>query len=335
MENFSLKKELVSLVKSYARDMRVLLADDNDSDIEFYRVLFGKNFNVFDVTHNGKEAIDLFKSKPRGYYDLVVTDVDMPVMNGLELVKEIRNCSLSQSIIVLTGVEDLKVNQSISFYCIDGLLPKPIDSEKLYALLYRVLKRVSDEKDYEGYVSILENNNIIDCNANKLKRAIEILEPLNEVDEVKEAIQLLDALSNSEEGLLKKRDKIKHDEPEPDFIDDEFFDFESEDVESAIEQMHLAEHEKITAKEFMSRGLVDSDTVHDVEDILEKFKDATDHLDDLSEEYLESFKDVIGSFITILNISYEFKDIAYGLEKLYTQTLKRVDLQKIDRKLFN
>jgi len=207
MENFNLKKELIPLVKSYSRDMKVLVAEDNSSDIEFYRVLFGKNFNVFDVVRNGKEAIDLFKSKPKGYYDLVITDVNMPVMNGLELVKEIRNYSLSQRIIVFTGVDDLRVNQNISFYYVDGLLPKPIDSEKLYVLLYRVLKRVSDEKDYESYVSILENNNVVDCNANKLKRVIEILEPLKDMNEVKEAIQLLDALLNNEERLSGKIDK--------------------------------------------------------------------------------------------------------------------------------
>ena len=71
MERLDIKKELKPLVKSYAKDMRVLVADDNKSDIEFYRVLFGKYFKTFDVAHNGKEAIELYKSHPKGYLTLL------------------------------------------------------------------------------------------------------------------------------------------------------------------------------------------------------------------------------------------------------------------------
>ena len=329
MRSSGSKKELISLVKSYARDMKILVVDDNRFDVKFYDVLFGKHFKVFDVAQNGKDAIELFKIKPKGYYDLITTDINMPVMDGLELVKEIRSYSLSQSVVVITGVNDLKVNQEI-FYYIDGLLPKPVDSKRLYALLYKILKRVSDEKDFENYVSYLEESQTLsDFNIDKLNIAIKKLEYLKDVDGVSEALdalyELLEYNKISSETIGDYADS-RDDEIE--FIDDEFFDFESEDVGSAIERMHLADHEKITAKEFMSEGLIDSGTIDDIVDILEEFRNTAGCSDELNGEYLEHFEEVISSFITILNISYEFRDIAYGLEKLYTQTLIRGGIYK-------
>ena len=50
MERLDLDKDLRPLVKSYAKEMRVLMVDDNESDIEFYRILFGKYFQFHQKT---------------------------------------------------------------------------------------------------------------------------------------------------------------------------------------------------------------------------------------------------------------------------------------------
>ncbi|MDF1876643.1 response regulator, partial [Sulfurimonas sp. SAG-AH-194-L11] len=82
-------KKLTPLVKSYARDMKILLVDDQSSNIDFYKVAFGKYFNVCDVALNGQIALDMYNEESN-YYDLIITDVNMPVMDGLEFVKNIR-----------------------------------------------------------------------------------------------------------------------------------------------------------------------------------------------------------------------------------------------------
>lgn len=101
-----------------------------------------------------------------------------------------------------------------------------------------------------------------------------------------------------------------------DFFDDDFFDFDSEDVDSAINKMHYDEKEKISAVEFMQEDLIDDHMIADLDDAIEHYDDYTSHIDNFDDEYLSLVSKCLEEFITILNVSYEFRDLAYALESL-------------------
>jgi CheY-like chemotaxis protein len=66
---------------------RILLVDDNKMNVLLAQTILKKWEMIYDSAYDGKEALDLFKNNE---YDLVLTDIQMPVMGGVELTHEIR-----------------------------------------------------------------------------------------------------------------------------------------------------------------------------------------------------------------------------------------------------
>lgn len=199
--------KLTPLVKSYARDLKILIVDDEKTNIEFYKIAFGKFFNICDVAYNGQEALDMYQ-KDTNYYDLIVTDIDMPILNGLELVEIIREVNMEQSIVVITAITDITINQSLAFYYIDGLLPKPLDTKKLFIMLYRVLKKISEKKELYAYIQNLEDeaNQALEYQS-YFELLINKLKPLNDKKEVQESIALMKTLIGKNEVVHQENIK--------------------------------------------------------------------------------------------------------------------------------
>ena len=73
------------------RGKRILLAEDNEINREIVAALLsGLGFSV-DGAVNGAEAVERFLSSSMGYYSIILMDIQMPVMNGLEAVAAIRS----------------------------------------------------------------------------------------------------------------------------------------------------------------------------------------------------------------------------------------------------
>ena len=70
---------------------RILVAEDNELNRELIDEMLGEYGLQLEMAHNGKEAINLYESKPAGYYDLIISDIQMPVMDGYALSHAIRS----------------------------------------------------------------------------------------------------------------------------------------------------------------------------------------------------------------------------------------------------
>lgn len=118
---------------------RVLLVEDNEINAEVVvAMLQMKNIEV-EVVYDGEEAVDCFEQSPAGYYNAILMDITMPVMNGVEASKVIRNLhkqdAMSVPIIAVTA-NDMFENRFLARkYGIDDYIPKPIEPESLYAIL--------------------------------------------------------------------------------------------------------------------------------------------------------------------------------------------------------
>ena len=123
---------------------RVLVVEDNAINIEIAKnILLHKEFEV-EVALNGQEAVDAFKVHEPGYYDVILMDIRMPIMDGLEAADCIRNMAerpdgANIPIIAMTAnafEEDVKKSFMAGM---NGHLSKPINIKKMYALLDEVL----------------------------------------------------------------------------------------------------------------------------------------------------------------------------------------------------
>lgn len=107
---------------------RVLLIDDDRGIRSAYLRLLRKYGYLAEVASDGNEAIELLASKS---FDVILTDVVMPGMNGLEFLRTIREQGLDVPVVLMTGFPDIEnAAQAVEFGATRYLV-KPVDDEKL------------------------------------------------------------------------------------------------------------------------------------------------------------------------------------------------------------
>lgn len=112
---------------SALQNKKILVVDDNKiNQIVTSKILKGYNVEVM-VASSGPEAIDLVRREP---LDLILMDINMPVMNGFETTERIRSFNTDIPIIALTAVEIEKVTESSSFELMDDFIIKPYHNER-------------------------------------------------------------------------------------------------------------------------------------------------------------------------------------------------------------
>lgn len=94
------------LLKEKVKDLKVLFVDDELDVRNGTGVFLRKFFDEVVVSSDGKEALDTFKEDKN--FDVLITDILMPVMDGVDLAKEIRKISPNMFIIFLTASRGIK-----------------------------------------------------------------------------------------------------------------------------------------------------------------------------------------------------------------------------------
>ena len=124
---------------------RILLAEDNELNQEIaVEILGGAGFTT-EVAENGKVAVEMLQRSDPGYYQLVLMDVQMPVMSGYEAVREIRQLENQRlagiPVIAMTANAFEEDKQEALRNGMDGHIAKPINIELLFTTLNKVLTR--------------------------------------------------------------------------------------------------------------------------------------------------------------------------------------------------
>lgn len=122
---------------------RVLLVEDNDLNLEIAETILDMVGCKVESAKNGQEAVDKFLETPVNYYDVILMDIRMPILDGFEATKIIRTAEKEDArtvpIIALSANafdEDTKKSIDAGM---NGHLAKPIDIKHLYKVLNKVL----------------------------------------------------------------------------------------------------------------------------------------------------------------------------------------------------
>ncbi|MSS62512.1 diguanylate cyclase domain-containing protein [Velocimicrobium porci] len=139
------EKKPVELTQYHFQGHRVLLAEDNEINIEIAAGILNMVGFEVEQAENGKEALEKFEQSSEFYYDVILMDIKMPVMDGWDTARRIRKMKRKDSkkvpIIAMTAnAFDEDVKRSVESG-MNGHLSKPIDTGKMLEILESVLKQ--------------------------------------------------------------------------------------------------------------------------------------------------------------------------------------------------
>lgn len=153
---------------------RVLVADD----MKIIRTGIGailKNKYNFEIIEgeNGEDAFERFLNEK---VDFIMTDIKMPIIDGLEFIKNVRDIDENIPIVVISGYGEFEYAQRAIDMGVSGYILKPIEDKAFDEIIYKILKELEEIEIKTRYKSILnmkENNNQYSEHVNKVKQYID------------------------------------------------------------------------------------------------------------------------------------------------------------------
>ncbi len=147
-------EDLKSL-KEIAKDYSILyVEDDVDARTQVLDILEMIFKEVF-VAGDGVEGLDLFK-KHSSKVDLVLTDVQMPNMDGLKMTEAIKEIDSSKHILILSAHNDIAYFSKAIDIGVDGFIIKPIVAKKLFTSLKKAIYLINSQKLERSYHDEIE-----------------------------------------------------------------------------------------------------------------------------------------------------------------------------------
>lgn len=125
--------------KASIHNLRILLVEDNELNMEIAQYLLEDAGAVVTKAFDGKQAVDLFAQNPAGTFDVILMDVMMPVMNGIEAAKAIRLMDRSDArlipIIAMTANAFDEDRQTTRNAGMNAHLSKPLDGKEVLRVI--------------------------------------------------------------------------------------------------------------------------------------------------------------------------------------------------------
>src|SRR4051812_1949201 len=121
------------------RPLNILIVEDEPSIVSAIRFSLAASDRNLSSAANGAEALDRIE-KQNPPFDLVLTDNNMPRLNGLELVRGLRARNFAGKIIVVSAHLSPEMQETYKTLRVDGMLPKPFNVDDLRVLVKRVVQ---------------------------------------------------------------------------------------------------------------------------------------------------------------------------------------------------
>ena len=133
----SIKKEEIQPISIEKNKFTILIAEDNESNYKLFASILKGEYQLIHAW-DGQEAVEMFKQyNPQ----IILMDINMPVMDGYEATKEIRKYSAKVPIIAITAFAYASDEQRVMESGFDGYMPKPINARLLKAQLTEIMQK--------------------------------------------------------------------------------------------------------------------------------------------------------------------------------------------------
>ena len=133
VENVDLER-----IKKICRKVTILCVEDDFELRNQLVVLLSNFFNDIFVAIDGEEALDLYKEQ--GGFGIVLTDLNMPKMDGIELIKEIKKIDENQKVVVLTAHNEGSYLDELDRLKITSFMEKPVKLNDFIKVILNLVK---------------------------------------------------------------------------------------------------------------------------------------------------------------------------------------------------
>ncbi len=166
---------MLTLDRSLLRKIKILYVEDEIEIQQATMTTLTALFQNVVAANNGKEALELFQE--HGDFDIVVTDINMPIMNGLELIEHVKQEKSSFPVVIISAHTDIDFFQKAIDFNVNGYILKPVDIKRLVETIFQAV---------EGRV---------------LRKELEVLNS-NLINKVKEKTYELNSILNSQDNIV-------------------------------------------------------------------------------------------------------------------------------------
>ncbi len=163
------------ILYEYTKNIRVLFVEDAISLRETMSLLLSSYFLELVSAVDGVDALKKIQNSPN-QFDLVMSDINMPNMNGIEMAKVILKDDPYIHIIFISAYNDVGYLQEAIDIGVSGFLSKPLKKESLEKAIFKVSQTISDNKFVLSHMEMMEELNMELENKNeKLEKSLRLL----------------------------------------------------------------------------------------------------------------------------------------------------------------
>lgn len=134
---------------SFSKDLNVLFIEDNLDVREQLTKLLENFFSNISICFNGLEAIENYKKfyeENACYYDLVITDISMPKIDGIELCRQILELNNKQEILIISAHTEKEKLEKLNSLGVEHILQKPVEHTSLISTLSSLISSIKESK---------------------------------------------------------------------------------------------------------------------------------------------------------------------------------------------
>lgn len=146
--------ENLNKVIEFTKDLNILFVEDDKSARTSTILLLEEFFKKIDVATNGEEGLNYFKNNIEDI-DMIITDINMPKLSGLDMIEEIRKIDANIPIVIFSAHYESEYFIRSIYADVQGYVIKPIDMEQFIRVLDKIIVKIklleAEEKLKEQY----------------------------------------------------------------------------------------------------------------------------------------------------------------------------------------
>jgi len=144
-----------SEIYNYSKSLNVLYVEDDLTMLESSYDIFQSYFHHVDTAIDGEDGLQkykLYEETNCKFYDLIITDIQMPKMNGIELIQNIKKIHKKQTVIVISAYNDSDKLMALIEEGISYFITKPMVMTQLSQVLYNASQSLYNERMQNEFI---------------------------------------------------------------------------------------------------------------------------------------------------------------------------------------